>query len=497
VSRGAVAARDFYDLADSIETRALGLGSEAAWESGVCKPWSTSKRPKQTINWTTKWFLWMFLAGRGWGKSWSVMGNSVERWKTGAWKRTALVAPTQDDVRKLVEEDDESGLLAMCYAEGVEARFRPGKLMVEIGAGRDSAKVFLYSAERPGRLRNKQHDSAILDEMREFVGLEAVYDNLIRGLRLGSDPRIIAGTTPPGVVGAKSTGAKVQAANREFIRGVLRGGKYCRREHGQPPPLMSRESTMIVTGPSDENLANISPTYEAQAIEPYRGTRIGKQEVEGLFVDEIEGSILSLEDIEAHRVAKDDKLPDYDVVGVAVDPAGRHKVENSETGILGGARGWPDGFNAKTHEPYGKAHAYILADKSGHYKPLGWARRCCGLYNRLGADWMVGEINHGGDMVEQNIRSYDDSVTFRMVTASRGKHVRIAPCLSLVEQGRVHHVGTTDAAKAAFEVLEDQLTQFTDDGWQGTGSPDHADAWAYLVSELLLGDLRTGYALTF
>ncbi len=115
----------------------------------------------------------------------------------------------------------------------------------------------------------------------------------------------------------------------------------------------------------------------------------------------------------------------------------------------------------------------------------------------LGADWLLGEINHGGDMVGANVKTFDDSVRYRMVTASRGKHVRIAPCLSLVQQGRVHHVGMTEESKAAFEILEDQLTQFTDDGWMGTGSPDHADAWAYLVSELLLGDLRVGYALTF
>ncbi len=497
MSRGSAVARDYYDLAESIETRALGLGGGAAWESGVCKPWSTEARPKQEIDWKAKWFLWLFLCGRGWGKTWTVFGNSVDRWKRGIWKRTALVAPTQDDVRKLVMEDDESGLLAMCYAEGLEARIKPGtsKLVVEIGSGRDTGKVLMYSAERPGRLRNKQHDSAILDEMREMVGLEAVYDNLIRGLRLGQDPRIIGGTTPPGVVGAKKTGAAVQSANREFIRGVLRGGEYVRREHGQPPPLMGRPSTVVVTGPSDENLDNISPTYEEQAIEPYRGTRIGKQEIRGEFVDEIEGAILSLQDIEAYRIEAV-VAPDFDVVGVSVDPAGRHKLQNSETGIVGGGRGWPDGLDIEG-QPLGKAHAYITADASGRYKPLGWARASSALYNRLGADWMLGEINHGGDMVESNVKTFDDSVRFRMVTASRGKHVRIAPCLSLVQQGRVHHVGLTDDEKAVFEVLEDQLTQFTDDGWQGTGSPDHADAWAYLVSELLLGDLRTGYALTF
>ena len=67
MSRVALVARDYYDLADSIETRALGLGGGAAWESGICKPWSTSARPKQVIKWNDKWFLWLFLCGRGWG----------------------------------------------------------------------------------------------------------------------------------------------------------------------------------------------------------------------------------------------------------------------------------------------------------------------------------------------------------------------------------------------------------------------------------------------
>lgn len=497
MSRAAQVREDFYNLAESIETRALGLGTGASWESGVCKPWSTSARPKQVVDWEAKWFLWLWLCGRGFGKTWSLFGNATDRWKSGAWRRTALVAPTQDDAHKLVQEDDESGLLAMCYAEGLSARIKPGtgKLVVEVGDG-TRQRVYLYSAEKPGRLRNKQHDSAIMDEVREMVGLEAVYSNLVFGLRIGDDPRILAGSTPPGVVGARKTGAAIQAANREFVRGVLRGGKYVRREHGQPPPLMSRESTVVVFGSSDENRENVSPTFEEHAIAPYRGTRIGKQEVQGLFVDEIEGSILTLEDIESHRVGESER-PDLDVIGVAVDPQGRAgKPENSDTGIIGGGRGWPDGFTADG-EPHGKAHAYILADDSGSFKPLGWAQRCVGTMTKIDADWLLGEINHGGDLVEANVTSFDDSIRFRMVTASRGKHVRIAPGLSLVQQGRVHHVGTSDAAKAAFEILEDQLTQFTDDGWQGTGSPDHADAWAYLVSELLLGDLRAGYALAF
>jgi hypothetical protein len=43
----------------------------------------------------------------------------------------------------------------------------------------------------------------------------------------------------------------------------------------------------------------------------------------------------------------------------------------------------------------------------------------------------------------------------------------------------VHHVGR-------FAVLEDQLCAFTTAGYRGEGSPDHADALVFAVTELML-----------
>jgi hypothetical protein len=50
---------------------------------------------------------------------------------------------------------------------------------------------------------------------------------------------------------------------------------------------------------------------------------------------------------------------------------------------------------------------------------------------------------------------------------------------ALYEQGKVHHVGR-------FAVLEDQLCAFTTAGYRGEGSPDHADALVFALSELML-----------
>jgi hypothetical protein len=57
--------------------------------------------------------------------------------------------------------------------------------------------------------------------------------------------------------------------------------------------------------------------------------------------------------------------------------------------------------------------------------------------------------------------------------------LRAEPVSALYEQGQVHHVGR-------FQVLEDQLCAFTTQGYRGEGSPDHADALVFAVSELML-----------
>ena len=68
-----------------------------------------------------------------------------------------------------------------------------------------------------------------------------------------------------------------------------------------------------------------------------------------------------------------------------------------------------------------------------------------------------------------------------VITASRGKVLRAEPVSALYEQGLVHHVGR-------FAVLEDQLCAFTTQGYRGEGSPDHADALVFAVTELMLKD---------
>ena len=102
-------------------------------------------------------------------------------------------------------------------------------------------------------------------------------------------------------------------------------------------------------------------------------------------------------------------------------------------------------------------------------------------YHEFKADRIVAEDNFGGEMVRFVIRAADANAKVHTVAASRGKVLRAEPVSALYEQGLVHHVGR-------FAVLEDQLCAFTTTGYRGEGSPDHADALVFAITDLLLNE---------
>ena len=96
------------------------------------------------------------------------------------------------------------------------------------------------------------------------------------------------------------------------------------------------------------------------------------------------------------------------------------------------------------------------------------------------ADRVVAECNNGGEMVEQVLRQVAPALPVRLVRASRGKVARAEPIAALFEIGRIEIAGL-------FAELEDELTQFAAGGYQGSGSPDRADAMVWALSALMLG----------
>jgi hypothetical protein len=183
-------------------------------------------------------------------------------------------------------------------------------------------------------------------------------------------------------------------------------------------------------------------------------------------VDEVEGALWSRDSFKRPP----GPLPDMKRVIVAIDIATTSEDDSDDTGIVVAGVG-VDGLG------------YVLADRSCHLSPDGWARRAIQAFRDFAGDRIVAEVNNGGDLIETVLRTIDKRIPYKKITASRGKRIRAEPVAALYEQGRVFHAG-------AFPDLEDQLTSWTPDSGD---SPDRLDALVWAFTELMLdgpGELR-------
>lgn len=390
--------------------------------------WHRARRPNQTPP-PGDWQTWLVMAGRGFGKTRVGAEWIREEVMAGRMRRVALVGPTAADARDVMVEG-ESGLLAVCDRYNWRPKYEPSKRRITFPNG---AIATTYSAEEADRLRGPQHDGAWSDEVAAWSEPEA-WDMLQFGLRLGTNPRQIATTTPKPV---------------KVVKDLLK---------------QEADGVVVVTrGSTYDNRANLAPSFLAQIIRRYEGTRLGRQELEGELLDDVLGALWTYSMIERDRVQEGPHELDWQRIVVGVDPAATNTEESSETGII-----------VAGIDIYGAG--YVLEDCSLRGTPLEWARAAVDAYDRWGADRVVAEVNNGGLMVEQTLRTVRENLPVTQVRASRGKMTRAEPVAALYEQSRVHHVG-------GFPQLEDQMTSY-----DGTGeSPDRMDALVWALTDLMIG----------
>lgn len=194
----------------------------------------------------------------------------------------------------------------------------------------------------------------------------------------------------------------------------------------------------------------------------------------GLFSDETENSLWTIEIIEASRVTA---IPDgvtLSKVVVAIDPSGASDDPDESNDDIGiGVVGLgTDGI------------AYVLEDLTLHAGPAKWGSVAVEAYQRHQADRIVGEDNFGGAMVAFVVKGAADKagliVSYISVKASRAKHVRADPVSLLHENGKIKLVGN-------FDDLEDELLGFTTVGYTGAKSPNRADWLVWAIYDLFPG----------
>jgi phage terminase large subunit-like protein len=59
------------------------------------------------------------------------------------------------------------------------------------------------------------------------------------------------------------------------------------------PGLLQQDRVVVVRGRTDENLSNLSEDYVRRQIDPLRGTRLGRQELDAELLEDVEGALWS------------------------------------------------------------------------------------------------------------------------------------------------------------------------------------------------------------
>lgn len=387
------------------------------------------------------WKTWVIMGGRGAGKTragseWvraQVEGAGPE--DAGPARRVALVGETVDQVREVMIMG-ESGILA-CSPPDRRPEWQASRSRLVWPNG---AVAQVFSAHEPESLRGPQFDAAWADELGKWKKASETWDQLQFALRLGKNPQCVVTTTPRNVAVLKA--------------------------------ILKNPSTVITHAPTEANRANLAESFLAEVQARYGGTRLGRQELEGVLVEDEEGALWTSAMLERARV---EEVPTINRIVVAVDPPVTSMKTSDACGIVvvgADTRGEPKDWRA-----------VVLEDASVKgASPEGWARAALAAMERHGAERLVAEVNQGGDLVERLVRMIDPLVPFRAVHATRSKMLRAEPVAALYEQGRVAHVRGLGA-------LEDEMCRMTAQGWQGQGSPDRLDALVWALTDLMLSPL--------
>ncbi len=390
------------------------------------------------------WTTWVILGGRGAGKTragseWiRAQVEGARPCDPGTCSRVALIAETQDQAREVMIFGD-SGIL----------RCSPPDRRPEWQASRkrlvwpNEAVAQVFSASDPESLRGPQFDCAWADELGKWPKGSDAWDMLQFGLRLGTCPRQVVTTTP---------------RNTALLRSIL-----------EDP------GTVSTSAPTEANRMHLARSFLEAVTRKYQGTRMGRQELDGELIVDVEGALWTWEMLEA---ARKPRVVEPTRIVVAIDPPMTSGPRSDACGIIVAGvcqRGEPREW-----------HAEVIADASLRgVSPQTWAERAVELYRHYDADRLVGEVNQGGELVAAMLRQVDPMISFRSVHASRGKVTRAEPVAALYEQGRVSH-------RTPFPALEDQMSAMTVAGYVGSGSPDRVDALVWAITDLMI-DSAAGY----
>lgn len=402
------------------------------------KPMDHQRRPPADA----KWRYWLFLAGRGAGKTRTGVEFVMDHLRAlGPRARVGIMAPTHQDGLTICLEG-ESGLYTNYFHE-FKSYHKTNRTLIH----RDGGRVVVIGAEKEGRWRGHNWTLIWVDELAQCH--QPSVDHAILGLRI---PFNDIDTSPYNV------------PNRPVLISTTTPLPIPRIVEWADPNF---SSSYITTASTFDNAENLDEATLQSFVDLYGDTTLGRQELYAEILDKIEGARWTWEMLERDRL---NELPqvvqdsEHTELVVAIDPAASIDADADKTAITAILKGYP--HEKVSRQGRGIAHYYVLDAWAAKATPYTWSKQALQMYLSFHADQIIGEKNNGGEMVRYTIESTVERMKqsrewprgdlmprIKLVHASRGKKARTDPIIALYEQRRVSHVGR-------FPVLETEMTRY-------------------------------------
>ena len=354
--------------------------------------------PREKQKMPPQFYIWMILAGRGFGKTKTGAESIVDLIVSHNAKNIGLIGQTIKETQNVMVEGC-SGIFSSAKIPAYHYNKSQGIITFKDY----KAKIYLLGGDAPEKLRGPQFDTVWIDEFAKFQNPKELWAQIELSLRMSKNPRCIITTTP------------------------------------RPIPLLhqllERDDVVLTQGSTFENEENLSAVFVKTIKERYENTRWGAQELWGTLFAEAEGALFKKS---FFQYATYTPLNCKRVV-IGLDPA--VSKNGCETGII---------VCGLTQD----RKAFVMDDLSGHYSPCEWVAKIKEAYVHYVPHRIIVETNQGGSMIEQLFFVHGGlRLPIKEVFAKRNKISRAEPIIALYEKGFVYHT-------QHFQKLEDQMMDY-------------------------------------
>ena len=326
----------------------------------------------------------------------------------------------------------------------------------------NGAKTFLFSAERPENIRSINVSYAWLDEASHMDEIVTAWMNIKLATRIE-----VAGNPLHFLITSTPTPTKWTMAMED-----------------DPDVIVRRVSTYA-------NRANLSDDYLKAMEKEYEGTRMGRQELHGEVLRDVEGALWN-EDMFTHQRAETYEefeafLETMDDIVVAVDPAGSKGKRSDATAIVAAGRQNSDD---------GRHVFFVLGATQLKGSPEEWSEATFKMARLVRANRITVERNFGGDMVKTTLTNHarmnpdtstdEHGMDFKIEEsrAVKGKETRAEPVVGRYEQGRVIHLTSPTVYGDLSELEKEQTTWVPKSRGGKMASPNLIDANVWTITAL-------------